>query len=507
MISHDGEGDSHDEEASYAVGCKEATAPYPLDASAVMLIAVVVAFFALILTVGIIVSKRARKASDFLIAGRNVNLLLTTATLAAMQIGAGVIMGGSEQGAQSGLWPGMWYGIGCGGGLILAGLLAAARLRTRGGFVPLDFFGARYGERRWVRVWAWMSNIPSLLGIFVGQIMAAGSILSIFGVDYRTGVIVVGLVIMIYSAMGGMWGVVIVDFIQLGVVLTGIPLIAAISLSKLRAAGSLSAVLGSPFIPPGMWSKAVFLVLPFLLSISVSYDAYMRFQAAKSAKVARWGAVMGGLIVIAVSFCTALVGAAGRVVFPAVANGAALPHMIRTSLPPALAGLVVAAILAGTMSSANCLLLSLAGTFSRDFYNKVLNPEASLDELKHSKLISRLVIVAALVAGVAVAFAAKGILYTMIIFNYPYMGSMLVPLLAGVLWERATPKGAMAAIAAGGTVGVVAFLASLPGPLNGMINVDLGLLAAYGVSAVVLVAVSLATKNDPATGAALGTPD
>jgi len=462
------------------------------------LIAVVVVFFALILAVGAYVSKRARKASDFLVAGRNVNLVLTTATLAAMQIGAGVIMGGSEQGAQSGIWPGMWYGIGCGGGLILAGLLAAAKLRTRDGFVPLDFFGARYCERRWIRVWAWLSNIPSLLGIFVAQIMAAGSILSIFGVDYKTGVVAVGLIIMIYSAMGGMWGVVIVDFIQLGVVLIGIPLIAVISLSKLRAAGSLTAVLGSPFIPHGMLSRAVFLILPFLLSISVSYDAYMRFQAAKSAKVARWGAVMGGLIVIAVSFCTALVGAAGRVIFPGVANGAALPHMIRTSLPPLLAGVVVAAILAGTMSSANCLLLSLAGTFSRDFYNKVLNPKANLDELKHSKLISRLVIVGGLVAGVTVAFTAKGILYTMIIFNYPYMGSMLVPLLGGVLWGRATPKGAMAAIVAGGAVGVVSFLAGLPGPGKGMFNVDLGLLTAYAVSAVVLVAVSLATQNDPA---------
>jgi SSS family solute:Na+ symporter len=458
-----------------------------------MLIAVVIVFFALIISVGAYVSKRARKASDFLIAGRNVNLVLTTATLAAMQIGAGVIMGGSEQGAQSGIWPGMWYGIGCGGGLVLAGLLAASKLRTRGGFVPLDFFG--------VRVWAWLSNIPSLLGIFVAQIMAAGSILSIFGISYKTGVVVVGLVIMIYSAMGGMWGVVIVDFIQLGVVLTGIPLIAVISLSRLKAAGSVAAVLGTPFIPHGMFSKAVFLILPFLLSISVSYDAYMRFQAAKSAKVARWGAIMGGLIVIAVSFCTALVGAAGRVVFPDVANGAVLPQMIRMSLPPALAGVVVSAILAGTMSSANCLLLSLAGTFSRDFYNKVLHPKANLDELKHSKLISRLVIVGALVAGVAVAFAAKGILYTMIIFNYPYMGSMLVPLLGGVLWDRATPKGAMAAIAAGGAVGVLAFLAGLPGPLNGIFNVDLGLLMAYGLSAAVLVAVSLAKQNELAARA------
>jgi SSS family solute:Na+ symporter len=461
-----------------------------------MLIAVVIVFFVLILGVGVYISKRAQKASDFLVAGRKVNLFLTTATLAAIQIGAGVIMGGSEQGAQSGLWPGMWYGIGCGGGLIIAGLLAASRLRNYGGFVPLDFFGARYGERRWVRIWGWMSNIPSLLGIFVVQIMAAGSILSDFGVDYKISVVVVGLVIIIYSAVGGMWGVVVVDFIQLGVILIGIPLIAFISMLKLKTAGCLGAVLSTPFIPHGMFSKAVFLILPFLLSISVSYDAYMRFQAAKSAKTARWGAIIGGIIVIVVSFCIALVGAAGRVVFPGIANEAVLPHMIRTSLPPILAGVVVSAILASTMTSGTCLLLSLAGTFSRDFYNMVLHPWARLDELKHSKLISRLTIIASLVAGVAVAFKAKGILYTMIIFNYPYMGSMLVPLLGGLLWKRATMKGAMAAIVAGGSVGVVSFLAGVPGPLKGIVNVDLGLLMAYAVSAVVFVTVSLLTGKE-----------
>jgi SSS family solute:Na+ symporter len=290
--------------------------------------------------------------------------------------------------------------------------------------------------------------------------------------------------------------VVIVDFIQLTVTLTGIPLVAAISLWKLRAAGNLAAVLDTPFVPRGTGSRAVFLILPFLLSISVSYDAYMRFQSARSASTARWGAILGGLIVIAVSFCTALVGAAGKVMFPDTADGAVLPHVIQTSLPPVLAGVVVSAILAATMSSANCLLLSLAGTCSRDFYNKVLHPKAHLDDLPHARFISRLVIVAALVAGVAVAFAARGILDTMILFNYPYMGSMLVPLLGGLLWKGATMKGAMAAIVTGGTIGVVSFVASLPGPLHGIINVDLGLLMAYTASAVVWIAVSLATSRE-----------
>ena len=108
-----------------------------------MLLSVVVIYLAGTAVLGIILKKRVKSASDFLIAGRNLGLWLTTATLAAIQLGAGVILGGAELGAEAGLWPGTWYGIGCGGGLILAGLLVASKLRRRGGFVPLDFFGER----------------------------------------------------------------------------------------------------------------------------------------------------------------------------------------------------------------------------------------------------------------------------------------------------------------------------------------------------------------------------
>jgi len=128
----------------------------------------------------------------------------------------------------------------------------------------------------------------------------------------------------------------------------------------------------------------------------------------------------------------------------------------------------------------------------------VFYPSAKLDDLKHSKTLSRIVIVGMLFVGVAIAFYAKGILYTIIIFNYPYMASLLVPLLGGVLWKGATTKGAIAAIFVGGAIGVASFIAGIPGPLQGLFNIDMGLLIAYAASAVVFVSVSLMTSDhDP----------
>jgi SSS family solute:Na+ symporter len=460
--------------------------------------AVVIVYFVATIAIGLCSGKRVKKTSDFLVAGRQLGLPLTTATLAAIQLGAGVILGGSELGAGSGVWPGMWYGIGCGGGLILAGLLVAAKLRSRRDYVPLDFFGDRYGERKWVRVWGWLSNIPSLLGIFVAQIMAAGSIFSVFGLGYTKGIILSGIAIMLYSVMGGMWGVAVTNLVQLGIIVLGIPLVAVAALDKLGDVSTVSAgsIFATPFIPAGMHTQAVFIIIPFLLSISVSYDAYMRYQSAKSASVAKWGCVLGGIIVILISFCVGLIGSAGRILHPAAENAAVLPRVVETTLPPVLAGLVVSALLAAAMSTGNCLLVSIAGSFSRDLYNKVFHPEEKLDELKHAKTISRMVVVGALVAGILIAFRAKGILYTIIIFNFPYMGSMLVPLLGGILWNRATARGAFAAMLTGGAIGVISFVVGMPGPFQGFFNIDLGLLVAYAISAAVFVSVSLMTQNN-----------
>jgi SSS family solute:Na+ symporter len=398
-------------------------------------------------------------------------------------------------GAASGVWPGFWYGLGCGGGLILAGLLVAARLRGHGGVVPLDFFADRYGERRWVRIWGWLSNIPSLLGILVAQLMAAGAVLSVFGLKSQVGIMLVAAVLLFYSVMGGMWGVVVVDLIQVSIIALSIPLVGIISVLRLPSPEAFRSVLATPFIPAGMFSKAVFLIVPFLLSISVSYDAFMRYQSARSARIAKWGCILSGLIVIFISFCTAVIGATGRILFPAVETGSVLPHMAASALPTVLAGIVVAALLAAVMSSGNCLLISLSGCFSRDFYNMVLNPKAKLDDLKYGKIVSRLTIVFSLAAAVLLAFQAKGILNTIIIFNYPYMGSMLIPLLGGVLWRGATREGAFAAVVVGGLIGLGFFGLGFPGPGGTGISIDLGLFIAYLVSLFVFVAVSRATRR------------
>jgi SSS family solute:Na+ symporter len=462
-----------------------------------MLIAVVVFYLVATLVAGALLSTRIKKVSDYLVAGRSLGLALSTASLAAVQIGAGVVLGGAEAGASNGIWPGVWYGLGCGGGLILAGFFAAEKMRSSGGIVPIDYFAMRYGEHRGVRTWAWLSNIPSLLGIFAAQLMASGSVLSAaLGVSFQTAVLLVAGVIFVSNVLSGMWGVVFADFFQVSIIMIGIPLTAFAALGQLDGAATM-AVLTTPFIPEGMGSRAIFLITPFLFAISVSYDAFIRYQSARTGAIAKWACVLAGVLTIIIAFCAALVGAAGHRAFPDVPSRQVLTHVASATLPPMVAGIVVSALLAAAMSTANALLISLAGCFSRDFYNKVLNPDRELDDLPNATRYARLAVSVALVLGVGIALQARGILDTIIIFTYPYMGSMLVPLLGGLLWSGGTKQGAFAAMFVGGAIGLVAFAAGVPGPLQGAFNIDLGLLIAFAVSAVVYVSVSLASRGRP----------
>lgn len=453
-------------------------------------------YFLTMVATGIFAARRNKKASDFLVAGRGLNTPMTAVTLAAVQIGVGIVLSGATNGYNDGVWPGIYYALGCGGGLIVAGLVTSRKLRAQEGYVPLDFFAQRYGDSRGVRFWAWLSNVPSLLGIFIAQMLACGSILEGFGIPFKWGVVLTTCVILIYCTIGGMWGVVLTDAIQTAVIMIGVPILAVATLIKYTAAGgSVGEIFTTPFIPKGMGTQFIYLVLPFLLSISVSYDAYARIQSAKDAKTASRGCLWGGALVIVVGLLCSVIGVAARPLFPGVEDGIFTITAMGV-LNPVLAGIVIAAILSAAMSSANCVILSLGSSFSRDLYNKVMHPEVeNLDQLPKAKHISQIAVFLGSLVGIFFAFHMTDILDAMIIFNYPYMGSLLIPLLGGLLWKGATRRGAFAAAVAGGIVGVGAFFIGIPGPLNGLINTDLALMIAYLVSAAVLIVVSLTDKN------------
>lgn len=451
------------------------------------IIAVVAIYLLVLLVIGFWAKGKNEKVDDFLVAGRNVGLLVGSFSIAAVQIGSGVIVGGATTGAEFGIWPGMYYSLGCGLGCIISGIFIAGRMRDIEGVVPMDYFEARFGKFKVIRGWAWLSNIPSMLGIFIAQLLACGSILSAFGIPRTAGIIVCAVVILIYSAMGGMWAVAMGDTIQVAIIMIGIPIAAIMALVNLNSAGvPVAEIFSIPFIPDGLFSTFIYQVTPMLVSISVSYDAFLRYQAAKDVKTAKWACIFGGIITIFVGTAASIVGVAGHQLFPETEYGSTFAFTVAEIMPSILAALVVTAVLAAAMSSGNCLLIGMGASFSTDLYKGVLHPDKELNELPHSKTIARATVIIACIVGILLTFKINNLLDAIILFNYPYMGSVLIPLLAAVFYKGATVKGCFAAIIVGGLIGTVAFV----GGLSGMINPDMGLFIAYIASLIVLVIVS-----------------
>lgn len=104
-----------------------------------IIIAVCILYMLIMVGTGLYARSRNKKTSDFLVAGRKLNSVMTAITLAAVQIGVGIVLSGATNGYNGGVWYGIYYSIGCGGGLILAGLLTTKKLRAQEGYVPLDF--------------------------------------------------------------------------------------------------------------------------------------------------------------------------------------------------------------------------------------------------------------------------------------------------------------------------------------------------------------------------------
>ena len=450
------------------------------------IIVVVAIYFVVLLGIGFFTRNKNNEVDDFLVAGRNVGLVVGGFSIASVQIGAGIIVGGATDGSQFGVWPGMYYAMGCGLGCIIAGIFIAGRMREVEGVVPMDYFEARFGKYKVVRGWAWLSNVPSMLGIFISQLLACGSILSAFGLPFSGSVIICAVVILVSAVMGGMWSVAIGNTIQIIIIMVGIPVAAIAALVTLNNNGvPVGEVFAIPFIPDGLFSKFIYKVTPMLVSISVSYDAFLRYQAAKDVKTAKGACILGGVITIVVGFAASLVGAAGQAVFPGSDHSSIFAFTVSELLNPVLAAVVVTAVLAAAMSSGSGLLIGLGGSFSADLYRGVMHPDKEMSELPKAKVIAKVTVVVACIVGVLLSFKIDNLLDAIILFNYPYMGSVLVPLLGAVFYKGATVKGCFAAMGVGAVIGTGAFIGSFIG-----MNADLGLFVAYLGSLIALVAVS-----------------
>lgn len=179
------------------------------------------------LGVAFIVARRPRTEADYLLAGRSLGPWLATFSVFATWFGAETCIGAAAETYSHGLSGATTDPLGYGTGILLMGLLFAASLWKRGLLTFADLFRQRYGGG--VERLASLIMIPSSLLWAAARIRAMGQVLaSTSELGILAAITLAAIVVIIYTAVGGMWADAVTDLVQGVVLILGIAALAVI---------------------------------------------------------------------------------------------------------------------------------------------------------------------------------------------------------------------------------------------------------------------------------------
>lgn len=482
----------------------------------ICIIIAIVAYLILMVIIGVICSKKNNSVDDFYLGGRQLGPLVTAMSAEASDMSGWLLMGMPGLAYLCGIAEASWTAIGLAIGTYLNWLIVAKRLRNYsskiGAITIPDFFGKRFKDNTHVLMFA----SALLIIIFFIPYTASGFstcgklFSSLFGLDYHVAVIVSAIVIVLYTTLGGFLAASTTDFIQ-AIIMT-IALIAVLCFG-INTAGGWNAVAENAKSIPHYLSLTSTTdgagnMVPFGGSTIVSTLAWglgyfgmphilLRFMAIKDPnkiKTSRRVASIWVVIAMSVAIIIGIVGLAmsktessmvlkdSETIIVAIA-ALLSKHGVVFAL---LAGLILAGILASTMSTADSQLLAAASAISQDLMIGSLRLKISE---KVKMIAARATVIAIAILGVVFAWNPDSSVFRIVSFAWAGFGASFGPLmLFSLFWKRTNKWGAMAGMISGGITVIAWHYAQ-----GGIFNLY-ELLPAFIVSSIFIVVVSLLTK-------------
>ncbi len=458
-------------------------------------------YFAVLVWIGIRVVRREHgegESESFLAADRNMNLVQTTTSTAATDLGGGFSIAMGGLGFTLGV-SGSWLIAISGLSVVMVSFLMVPKVKRwadrMDGLTTGDLFEARF-DRRTGTVAALVIGIAWFT--FVGgQIIAGAKLLqATMAIDLTIAVVVSGAVILAYTAMGGLKAVIYTDVFQMFVLLIGIVCIAVpIGLYEVGGWSGIVEHFSSDPETASMvrwdaleWRQIVgwfFAIFPVWF---ISIAAMQRIIAARDEKTARRAFFLTGVPIEWPLFAigSTLVGVIARMLIPDIADPElATPMIILKLLPVGVAGIVIAAYIAAVMSTADSVLMGPVAIFTNDIYRKHLRPDASEKSLVRVARIATLVLG---ILGIALAYLVPNVLDLML-YAYTFgAAGLFFPMLGLLFWRGATATGAFWSMLGGGGSAVVWALIGEPYDVQASY-------AGWVIGLPLLVVVSLLTEH------------
>ncbi len=414
------------------------------------------AYLVAMVVIGLFASRKTRGSEGFFVANRSGGTFVITGSLVATILGGSSTIGMAGLGFTKGLPGAWWLLVGC-VGLAVGGGILARRVRQTGAYTLPEILGQHYGEG--VRKAASIIILSSWLGIIAGQMIAAGKILSVL-FPHTTLVLLIaisGSVMIFYTLLGGQYSVLKTDAIQAVLILFGVVLTV---IAGSEASGGFFMVaqkLPADFVsfPANhemSWGYIVNLAIFVGTAYLVGPDIFSRFLSARDGGVARGAAWVTAVILVFVAFGITWIGMTARILYPGISPEQAFPHMVMKVLPAVLSPLVIAALLAAVMSSADTCLLTAGVIMTSDILGGWLRKGEGAD---HRLLVSsRFFVMLIGIISLGIALYEQGIIKSLLLGYTVFTSGLVLPALFSLFPRRfpISPRWVMGAIVSGGAV-------------------------------------------------------
>ncbi len=334
---------------------------------------IVVAYLIGMLVVGFVVGKlKIKNSKDYMVAGRRMGLFMVAFSLSANNIGGGCTTGVAEKAFGDWGMSAMWYVLACSVAMIPLAYFAPKIRKTLAITIP-EVVGRRFGKLS--------SNFTAILSVFSlfcltsSQILASGSVISslIPTIPLNVCIVFAGIVIILYTTFGGMIADQISDLVQFIIILLGLAIATPIVLNHAGGWDAIAAKLPEAkldFTAIG-WASIIGYIFQYICTFLVGPEMVTRFETAKDEKTARNASFLSAVLMAVMSIFPTLLGLAAYALqdqLPGVTAKTSMMTVTGHFAPGFITGLVSAAIICATMSSADSNLLCMSTMIMNDLY-------------------------------------------------------------------------------------------------------------------------------------------
>lgn len=407
---------------------------------------VIISYLLMLIVVGAYRSRQVKTQDDFMVAGRRLSSKVLVGTLLATWIGSGSIIASAGLAYDKG-FPALWFDAGVWVAIIILYLIAG-RVRAFAQYTVPDILEARYNK--YARMLGTLVTVIAYTAIVSYQFRAGGMVLNLVaGIPVDTGIIITAIFVIAYTVLAGLISVAYTDVVNGAIMIIGLFIALPFLLSGAGGWGEIVTRLpDSHFQVMGDMTlmEALGYSLPTMLLLLGESGMYQRFFSAKDEKTARRsviGWIAGTIVIETLIVVIAIIGSA---LFFDIEAEMVILHSVKFGLPIVIGCLLLAAIVAVIVSTADSFLLVPSTNIIRDIYQRFINPKASQRRII---LYSRIVVVLlGLFAFMQVKFFTR--VLEMALYAYTMYGVGITPaVLAAFLWKRANAYGGVSSMAAG----------------------------------------------------------